>query len=657
MMAVGVMVMAGLVLSARTIDEALSESKLPQLAEFSSYVTVFNELEEMDAAADQAWLDLSDRAAYDRHRRALHARMIEAMGGLPEKTPLNARTMSVVRKQGYRVEKVIFESMPGLCVTANLFVPDGVTAERPAPAVVMSCGHGEDGKDDPVYLRACVLAVQAGFVALMFDPYEQGERRRFKGLNCCQHHNQIGARASLLGWSMALLRLWDGIRAVDYVGTRPEVDRNRIGYMGQSGGGTMTSLMTAADWRLKATAPSCYLTTLTSLCEHMGPQDAEQNIFGQLTFGLNHTGYVLLPDTKVAITSKFSDMFTYYGTKRLFRIVEKVADRVGASDHYALNAAPGPHGWTETTERASVDWMRAWLKDEKGLLPPDLTAYRKYDLGFDIERDADVGLSENERGCVKTHRTADVPGSRSIFEIFRERLAAFERIRTLPPPGSDRADLVRRLARIRTADESKVTVHEIASEAVGDKTVTHLAFLYSTGLSVPAELVVKTGTQPKEIVLTVGRNGRAAAFGTVADRLTDETAVLSADLTGLGAIGKGRFPFYGADIRPEEGTSVMLFLMGESMIGRRATDLLAMAAWLRGRGFGSVTLRAEADTAIAAAHAVAASPGTFAGVEVAEAPMSWKQTLAAENDGKAVVWFTDIVNGALAHYDWPDLLK
>lgn len=155
MMAVGVMVMAGLVLSARTIDEALSESKLPRLAEFSSYVTVFNELEEMDAEADQAWLDLPDRAAYDRHRRALHAKMIEAMGGLPEKAPLNARTVSVIRKQGYRVEKVIFESMPGLCVTANLFVPDGVTAERPAPAVVMSCGHGEDGKDDPVYLRAC----------------------------------------------------------------------------------------------------------------------------------------------------------------------------------------------------------------------------------------------------------------------------------------------------------------------------------------------------------------------------------------------------------------------------------------------------------------------------------------------------------------------
>ena len=84
------------------------------------------------------------------------------------------------------------------------------------------------------------------------------------------------------------------MRAIDYVLSRPEVDASRLGYMGQSGGGTMTALMEAADDRIKAAAPSCFLTSLRNLCAYMGPQDGEQNIYGQLAFGLNHAGYVLL---------------------------------------------------------------------------------------------------------------------------------------------------------------------------------------------------------------------------------------------------------------------------------------------------------------------------------------------------------------------------
>ena len=285
---------------------------LPAGAEGSSWASVYQQLDELDAQADRAWLRLRTRKEYDAHRKGLHAKMIEAIGGFPERTPLNARTVGTFRREGYVLEKVLFESMPGLCVSANLFIPDRPELKPPYAAVVMSCGHaGEEGKDSVTYQRACVHVAKRGMVAFMFDPYEQGERRQYSGkeCGCTQAHNLIGLKAMLLGWSMPMLRLWDGIRAVDYVQGRKEVDPERIGYMGQSGGGTMSALMTAADWRLKATAPSCYLTSLGYLCKFMGPQDAEQNIFGQLAFGLNHTGYVLLPDTKVCVTGRFSDMF------------------------------------------------------------------------------------------------------------------------------------------------------------------------------------------------------------------------------------------------------------------------------------------------------------------------------------------------------------
>lgn len=627
----------------------------PSAQEISSWVTVFNELEKRDAAADRAWRALPDRAAYDRYRRDLHAKTVAAMGGFPARTPLAPKIYAVRERDGYRIEQLAFESMPGVFVTANLFVPTAPEYAAPYPAVVMSCGHSEDGKDCDVYLRACVLAAKAGFVALMYDPYEQGERR-VSPLSCTRDHNQIGLRAALLGGSMAQLRTWDGIRAVDYVMSRAEVDPARVGFMGQSGGGTMAALMTAVDHRLKATAPSCYLTTLTSLCEHMGPQDAEQNIFGQLAFGLNHAGYVLIPDTKVAVTAKYSDMFTYYGTCRLFRLLEDVAAKVGSAGHYALNAAPGVHGWTETTEQGSVDWMRAWLRGEKHLLPLDPQKYAAFDLGFDLKA-ADQGLSKEERGVTPTKRTKDLPGYRAIYDILRDRLAAARAARVPFASAAARAERVRRLAAVRLPSETGVRVKTLGEESVDGCTVTRLAFLYPSGLALPAELVVRTGAKPVSAVVSVGRDGRAAAFARARPALDAGKAVLVADLTGLGSIGKGRHVFYGAKDTPEEGTSAMLYLLGESMTGRRATDLLVLADWLAGRGFTDVSVLAQADVAIAAAHASAARPGALASVSTVDPVPSWEEMLSAANDAEENVRYTFIVNGALNCYDWPDLLK
>ena len=648
--------LTGLSASAGALDKALGYCRLSAGCGSSTYVTVFNELEEMDDAADRAWRALPNRQAYDLYRHEMHDRMIAAMGGFPEKTPLNARTVATYQKAGYRIEKVIFESMPGLHVTANLFIPDDPAFKAPYPAVVMSCGHADTGKDCTTYLRACVIAVKAGMVAFMFDPYQQGERRDGSKLGSTTYHTQIGLRAALLGGGAPQLRVWDGIRAIDYVETRPEVDRRRIGYMGQSGGGTLSALMTAVDFRLRATAPSCYLTTLTSLCEHMGPQDGEQNIFGQLAFGLNHTGYVLIPDTRVAVTCKYSDMFTYYGTKKLFRTVGVVAKKGGSGDNYMLNDAPGPHGWTECTESVSVEWMRAWLRGEKERLPIDMTKFRALDLGFDIDTDGDLGLAKEERGCTPTQRTKDLEGERGIFAILRDKYLAAKRTRKPLPAGEELSALVKGLAKIRTAAEAKPLVKTLGVETAEGCEVTHLAFLYPTGLALPAELVRKAGATPKKAVVSVGRTGRAKAFGAVRDRLADDTAVLVADLTGLGSIGKDRHVFYGCKERPDEGSSAMLYLMGESMVGRRATDLLVLADWLKKQGFAAPSLVAGDDVAIAAAHAYAAEPGAFAGVKAVGAAPAWGDVYQEANDGQKAIYYGDIVNGALNRYDWTDLL-
>ena len=186
-------------------------------------------LQAMDNAAERGWLAIGSRAEYDSHRTAMRAKMLAAMGAFPERTPLDPVVRAAYEREGYRIEKVVFWSMPGVPVTANVFSP---AAPGRHPAVVMSCGHSAGGKDSSRYLRACVIAAKRGFVALMFDPYEQGERQTGEPYISTRHHNQIGLLGNLMDWSMPLLRVWDGMRAIDYVSSRADVDLSRIGYMG-----------------------------------------------------------------------------------------------------------------------------------------------------------------------------------------------------------------------------------------------------------------------------------------------------------------------------------------------------------------------------------------------------------------------------------------
>lgn len=632
---------------------------LPAASDMLTFTTISQKLHEMDVDADEAWRKLSSREEYDAYRKAMHEKMLQAIGGFPERTPLNAQVVATVKKDGYRIEKILFESMPKLFVTANLFLPENDEAKAPYPAIVMSCGHSDFGKDCDTYLRACVLAVKRGFAALMYDPYDQGERREFPDANCCQNHNVIGVKAALLGWSMPMLRIWDGMRAIDYAESRPEIDRNRIGFMGQSGGGTVAALMTAADWRLKATAPSCYLTSLRHLCESMGPQDAEQNIYGQLKFGLNHTGYVLLPDTKVAVTCRFRDMFSIYGTLDLFRTVGAVAGKVGTAGNYALNSAPGPHGWTESTMTGSVDWMRIWLKGERELYPLDCTKYRPLDIGFNLDK-VDKGLSKPERGVTATGRTKDLPGARNIHAILCDRMTDAMKSRPVMDAAERNAAAVR-LAGVRTAAEAKVTAKEVETVAVKGGTLTRIAFTHPDGLTLPACWIVpEKADNSKRPQLLIGANGRKEWADRVSECLADGDSILVADITGYGEIGKANGIFYGAKDCPEEGASVMLYLMGESMTGRRATDILALADWIRGKAGSAPELFAKGSAAIPAAHARAADAAAFAKVSVIDAPKSWTEMVEntkVTKDNVADYRYTYMVVGGLLHYDWTDLLK
>ncbi|MCX6622176.1 MAG: acetylxylan esterase [Acidobacteria bacterium] len=197
-------------------------------------------------------------------RRAAWARKTfwELIGGQPERTPLNPRTVGTLERDGYRIEKVIYESRPNYLISANLFVP--TTGKPPYPGVLFQMGHSPNGKAMGVYQACCLGLVKLGFVVLGFDPMGQGERVYYPGIGSPDDEHTIPAfQMLLIGDTATRWQTWDSVRSLDYLASHPLVDPRRLASTGQSGGGTTSMFLAAADPRLATAAASSPPALLT----------------------------------------------------------------------------------------------------------------------------------------------------------------------------------------------------------------------------------------------------------------------------------------------------------------------------------------------------------------------------------------------------------
>lgn len=179
--------------------------------------------------------------------------------------------MGIVQADGYRIEKILFESQPGHHVTGNLYLP---ATAGPHPAVLIPCGHSYNGKAAEGYQRVSILMARNGIAAFCYDPIGQGERyqtfaadgtplsaeyqvnpnslRQLENIpgqprfNPVEEHTLIGIGSILVGRNTATYRIFDGMRCVDYLVSRPDILADRIGCTGNSGGGTLTAYLMAA---------------------------------------------------------------------------------------------------------------------------------------------------------------------------------------------------------------------------------------------------------------------------------------------------------------------------------------------------------------------------------------------------------------------------
>ena len=168
------------------------------------------------------------------------------------KSPLNSVVTKRIARADVILENIIFESRPNHHVTANFFIPKN--APQPFPAVLVVCGHTQNGKAEKLYQSVAILLAQNGIGAILVDPFGQGER--YQLLNeegnpatpgGTVEHTFLDYSSNLLGSDAVNFELWDNIRALDYLESRKEVDPNRLGVTGNSGGGTQTAFLMALD--------------------------------------------------------------------------------------------------------------------------------------------------------------------------------------------------------------------------------------------------------------------------------------------------------------------------------------------------------------------------------------------------------------------------
>ncbi|MEX2300045.1 MAG: acetylxylan esterase [Bryobacterales bacterium] len=529
---------------------------------------------------------ISTQQQVDERKAYVRRVMTEAVGGFPERTPLNARVTGVVERPDYKIEKVIFESRPKFFVTANLYVPK--TGQPPYPSVLYPLGHERGGKSHTTWQYMLASLAKKGYVALAWDPLGQGERAQIydedfeqrKVVRSTTEHSILGVQCLLTGDSVAQYTIWDGRRALDYLLSRPEVDASRIACTGNSGGGTHTAYISALEDRVHVAMPSCYLTSWGHLLDTIGPQDAEQLLLPWIAAGLDHADFIYaFAPRPYLMLSAVRDFFAIGGARATFAEAERLYERLGVSEKVSMSEVDQGHGYHKPNREAAYNWLGKVFKGAEDHAP---------------EPEVEIAAFEDLR-CTETGQVATSLGGETVFTLNRKRAAALDP--KLPAIGSAsdlaayREELRGRVRRL-SAFDYKRAIPEIRPygdiERPGYR-IEKLAYVSEPGILVPSLLFIPEGSAgPRPAIVYVhgrGKSAEASPGGEIEWLARKGNVVLAIDARGMGETGRlddrngSDFPRYFGDY----DSAMTSFLIGKSLVGMRAADILRAVDLLAAR--------------------------------------------------------------------------
>jgi dienelactone hydrolase len=314
-----------------------------------------------DAAPLQLAFRAGTRKEAEAWQKKLRPKVVELIGGFPEKrTALEPQTLEIREFPAYRRERFVFQSRPGLYVLGYLLTPR--TGKAPHSAVIALPGHGrgvddlvgidDKGRDRTVkegyqYDYAVQIA-EHGMAAVAIEPMAFGCRRdpltKSKGLGSSACQPAAGG-ALLLGQTMVAWRVYDVMRTIDWIATRPELDAGRVGCMGVSGGGTVTLFAAATDTRIRASLMSCSLNTFRESIMSIS-HCIDNYVPGILNWAeMYDVAGLIAPRAFFAEAGERDNIFPVAASRESFARVKKIYDVFGVSEMADNEVFDGPHSF------------------------------------------------------------------------------------------------------------------------------------------------------------------------------------------------------------------------------------------------------------------------------------------------------------------------
>jgi cephalosporin-C deacetylase-like acetyl esterase len=588
---------------------------------------------------------------WESYQLEIQNKIHDIIGPFPDKTPLNPRITGTIERPDFTVEKIIYESQPGFFVTAVLLIPGQMTG--PAPAVIYASGHTANGFRSEVYQRKIINLVKKGFVVLAFDPVSQGERLQYfdeeNGRSAVggatSEHSYAGAQMFLTGSSLARYMIWDGIRAVDYLQTRSEVDPNRIGITGRSGGGTQSSYIAALDDRIAASAPENYITSLEYLLKSRGPQDAEQNFYHGIANGIDHADLLLSFAPKPSmIIATTRDFFSIQGARETFEEVQRFYDTAGKPDHFSIVEDDHGHGSTLANREAMYAFFQEHLDHPES--SEDLP----------VEFFTDEELQVTETGQIVT----SIKGETLFSLQSRESGQLINRLVNNRGSIGSHIEMIREQSKILSGyrEPQEQGPEVFAGRYVRDTYDIEKYFISGEGDYPVPYLMFRPHEPNDKLIVYLHPDGKAAEAGIDGEiaRLAEQGYhVVVPDLPGIGEMGPG-LPQGDSYIG---NVSYNIFFgavqIGRSIPGLRAGDvnrLISTVTSMKDVAADEITILAKGTLTSEAVHAAAFNEN-ISNVILNEPLVSYESIVM--NEKYDPEWVHSLIPGALVAYDLPDL--
>ncbi|MBS1857813.1 MAG: acetylxylan esterase [Acidobacteria bacterium] len=578
---------------------------------------------------------------------------VKLAGALPqERTPPNLRTVGEFEREHYRVEKVVYESQPGLHVTANLYVPK--EGKAPYPGVLFQMGHSNNGKSYALYQRCCQGLAQLGYVVLAFDPMGQGERTYYPKpggwltslRSPTEEHTMFGRQMLLVGETATGAMLWDAVRSLDVLAADARVDAKRLATTGQSGGGTLSMILAAMDERLAAAVICSGNTENFAVTPFLAPgssDDAEQDLVGSAPLGFDRWDMLWpMAPKPLLVAASAHDFFGTYSPayarsgREEFAKLERAYTTLGAAANLGYYEMPLPHALSQPMRMAVYRWFERHLKAGGGTVaeePP-------------TKPETDEAL-----WCGKTGNAVRDFGGRTPFAMTRARAGSI-----LTPDAP--ADL-RALLGMDAAPAAAPRLEVVATTGYSHCTVQAVEASTARQVWAPAWLFLPK-REWSRLLVVVEPNGRNGAWheDELCDRLASAgVAVCAMDVRGVGDLAPEFAPGavgYARSHQTEENYAWASLILGRSLTGQRATDILGMTQALAGAyPRAEIVLAARERMTVPALCAAALEP-RIARVYLAGHLISWRSVTDTE---RYTAPLSSMAPDALRRTDLPEIAR